>query len=75
MKRRFSVAAGLLLVVTASAIGRLEISDQRVELSSPQAAEFGRLSPGSLTASQRQALQARFKYWGSSGIIAHKAPI
>ena len=75
MKRKLSITAGLCLMVATSAIGRSEISDARADLVAPQAATVGQVALESLTDEQRHTLQARYKYWRSSGYSAAKAPM
>ncbi|MGC3980703.1 MAG: hypothetical protein QM808_05535 [Steroidobacteraceae bacterium] len=55
----------------ASAIGK---SDQPITASAADS-EFGQVSVEHLTAEQREVLQAKFRYWSSSGYVAPKAPI
>jgi hypothetical protein len=75
MKRKLSMTTGLCLMVTASAIGRSEVSDVIVEPVSVHHAKYGQVALESLTDEQRHALQAKYKYWRSSGLGAAKAPI
>lgn len=75
MTRKFPFIAGLCLMVTATAIGRSEITDVVVGASSVQEASYVRGDINSLSNEQRTLLQNKYRYWRSQSSAVVKAPL